>query len=87
VLKTVGIGAVLIKDNILKFPFMFRRLVCGVPVWYVIDICRLSFDSKTNSIHIIPTQWINLNEIINETVTSCEVNELKTSVKQSFQET
>jgi hypothetical protein len=32
VLKTVDTGAVLIRDKLLKCPFMIRRLVCGVPL-------------------------------------------------------
>jgi hypothetical protein len=31
-LKTIGTGAVLIRDRRLKCPFMIRRLVCGVPL-------------------------------------------------------
>jgi hypothetical protein len=31
-LKTVGIGAVLIRDRLQKCPFMIRRLVSGVPL-------------------------------------------------------
>jgi hypothetical protein len=32
VLKTIGIGAVLIWRRCLKCPFTIRRLVCGVPL-------------------------------------------------------
>jgi hypothetical protein len=31
-LRTTGIGAVLTQDRLLKYHFMIRRLLCGVPL-------------------------------------------------------